>query len=83
MKKGEHVSNEGIEVPSGEKITEIDFEQVYKYLGILEADRIKDKLMKENIKTEYLRRLKVLLKLHLNSKNVIDAINSGVIFILR
>ena len=53
MKKGKHVRSERIEIPSGEKIKEIDLENGYKYLGILEADGIKDKYMKENFRSEY------------------------------
>ena len=66
------VRSEGIEIPSGEKIKEIDLEKGYKYLSILEADGIKDKCMKEkNFRSEYLRRLKKILKSKLNSKNTI------------
>ena len=74
---------EGIEIPSGEKIKEIDLEKGYKYLGILEADGIKDKCMKENFRSEYLRRLKKILKSKLNSKNTIGAINSRAVSIIR
>ena len=83
MKKGKHVRSEGIEIRSGEKIKEIDLEKGYKYLGILEADGIKDKCMKENFRLEYLRRLKKILKSKLNSKNTITAINSRAVSIIR
>ena len=49
MKKGRYHHSEGIEMPSQEKIREIDVDNGYKYLGVLEADGIKDKTMKENI----------------------------------
>ena len=76
MKKGKHVRSEGIEIPSGEKIKEIDLANGYKYLGILEADGIKDKCMKENFRSE-------ILKSKSNSKNTISAINSRAVSIIR
>ena len=50
MKKSRYHHSEGIEMPSQEKIREIDVKNEYKYLGVLDADGIKDKTMKENIK---------------------------------
>ena len=46
MKKGKLIHSEGIEIPSGDRIKEIDADNGYKYLGILEADDIKDTEMK-------------------------------------
>ena len=70
-------------MPSQEKIREIDVQNGYKYLGVLEADGIKDKTMKENIKVKYFRRVRKLLKSKLNSKNVITAINARAVSIIR
>ena len=83
MKRGKLFRTEGIEMPSGEVIKEIDTELGYRYLGILEADSFKDNKMKELIKTEYMRRLKVVLKSALNSKNTISAINSRAVSLIR
>ena len=52
-------------------------------LESLKAGGIKEKIMKGNIKAECIRRLQKLSKSHLNSKNVIDGINSGAISIIR
>ena len=46
MKRGKLVESEGINLDNGESIKEIDLEG-YKYLGILEADNIKEDKMKE------------------------------------
>ena len=58
MKSGERHITDGMETtkprPFGEKET-------YKYLGILEADTIKQVEMKEKIQKEYLRRTRKLL----------------------
>lgn len=83
MKKGKHVFSEGIELPSGETIQEIDNDQGYKYLGILEADSIKDRAMKTLITKEYIRRLKKILKSKLNGRNTISAINSRAVSVIR
>jgi len=49
----------------------------------LEADGIKDKAMKDSITTEYVRRLKNVLKSKLNSRNTVNAINSRAVSIIR
>ena len=55
----------------------------YKYLGIIESEEIKYQEMKENIKKEYIKRLKAILKLKLNSGNTVKAINSWAVPIIR
>ena len=54
--KGEkrHIT-EGIELPNQEKIRTLGEKETYRYLGILEADTIKQEEMKEKIKKEYLK----------------------------
>ena len=51
-----------MELPNQEKIRTLGEKQTYKYLGILEADTIKQEEMKEKIKTEYLRTTRKLLE---------------------
>ena len=46
----------------------------YKYLGVLEADQIKHEEMKDEIQTEYFRRVKRLVRSKLNGGNIITAI---------
>ena len=53
MKRGNKVRYEGIQLPDGRMIEELD-DGGYKYLGILEGADIKQKEMKEKIKKEYL-----------------------------
>ena len=68
--------------PNGQMMKEID-ESGYKYLGIIEMNKIKATDMKENFASEYKRRLKMVLKSKLNGKNKILAINTCVVSILR
>ena len=55
----------------------------YKYLGILEGADIKQKEMKEKIKKEYLRRVKLVSKSMLYGGNLIKAINAWVVSVVR
>ena len=71
MKRGKFVMSEGIELLNGKKIRSLDDQEGYKYLGILQFDDIKHKEMKEKLKKEYARRVRKILKSHLNSGNVI------------
>ena len=42
MKRGKFVESGGITLPKWQQIKETDKENGYKYLGILEADKMKD-----------------------------------------
>ena len=82
LKRGKVVSADGITLPNGQIMKEID-DTGYKYLGILEYDNMKEKKMKDVFVTEYNRRLKLLLKSKLNGKNKILAINTWTVAALR
>ena len=59
---------EGIANPGG-KIKALNNEEEcksYKYLGVLEADDIKHKEIKEKIRKEYFRKVKMILNSKLN-----------------
>ena len=45
-----------MELPNHDKIRTLGENEHYKYLGILEADTIKQVEIKDNIQKEYLRR---------------------------
>ena len=57
-------------------IKELDQEGTYKYLGINEGDGIQHSKMKEKIRKEYYRRIRMVLKSELNAINKIEAINT-------
>ena len=82
MNRGKVKSTDGIELPSGEKIREIE-EDGYKYLGILEYDRVKEQEMKDKFRNEYFRKAKLILKSKLNGRNKIMALNTWAVSILR
>ena len=81
VEKGVKKKCEGIELPGGEMIKEID-ENGYKYLGVLEAEDILEKEMKEKLKSEYFRRVKLLAQSKLYGGNAIKAINSWAVTVI-
>ena len=64
-------------------IKELEPEECYKYLGVNERDGINHTRMKEKIRKEYYRRVQLVLKTELNSKNRIEAINSLAIPVVK
>ena len=72
-----------MERPNREKIRTLGKKKTYKYLGILEADTIKQAEMKEKIQKEYLRRIRKLLETKLNSRNLIKGINTWAVPLVR
>ena len=79
---GQRVILDGISLPDGSALPEVE-EGGYRYLGILETDIILNKRMKEITSTEYFRRIKLLLKSSLTSRNLITAINSWAVPVIR
>ena len=82
LKRGKIVKQNGITLPNGQMMKEVD-ESGYKYLGIVEMDKIKETEMKDKFASEYKRRLKLVLKSKLNGKNKILAINTWAVSVLR
>ena len=83
MKSGKRHLTDGIELPNQDKIKTLAENETYKYLGILEADTIKQVEMKNKIQKEYLRRTRKLLETKLNSRNLIKGINTWAVPLVR
>ena len=79
MKSCRRHRTDGIELPNQDKIRTFGETETNKYLGILEADTIKQMKMKEKIKKEYLRRTRKLRKTKLCRRNLIKGINIWVV----
>ena len=62
MKSRKRRMTEGMELPNHDRIRTLEENETYKYLGILEADIIKQVQMKGMTQKEYLRRTRKLLK---------------------
>ena len=82
MKRGKKIEDEGISMPDGQLLQDLG-EESYKYLGILEADRIKMEDMKEKVRKEYYRRIRKVLESKLNGGNVIKAMNTWAVAAVR
>ena len=67
---------------NGQTIKEVD-DEGYKYLGILELDKFKEREMKDIFRTEYLKRFKLVMKSQLNGKNKIKAANTWAESLMR
>ena len=80
FKKGRMVKGEGLTVLE-EKMKALDPSQneIYKFLGCEQADKIDVKRVMERVKTEIRKRLDHLVSLNLNDQNLVRAINSRVI----
>ena len=72
-----------IELPNPDKITTLEENETYKYLGILEADTIKEVQMKDITRKEYLRKTRKLLETKLSSRNLIKRINIWAVPLVR
>ena len=82
LKKGKVVAIKGIVLPNRLIMRQIE-EDGYKYLGMLETDKIEENKMNVKFEKEYLKRFKLVLKSKLNGKNKIVAINTWAISVLR
>ena len=72
-----------MELPNHDKIRTLGENETYKYLGILEADTIKQVEMKDKIQKEYLRRTRKLLETKLSRRNLIKGINTWAVPLVR
>ena len=83
MKSAKQHMTDRMELPNHDKIITLGENEIYKYLGILEADTIKQVEMKDKIRKEYLRRTRKLLKTKLSSRNLIKGINTWAVPLVR
>ena len=65
------------------KIRTFGEKETYKYLGIFEADTVKQVEMKDKIQKEYPWRTKKLLETKLSSRNLIKRINTWAVPLVR
>ena len=82
MKRRRATSTEGIELPSGDIINDVEKEG-YKYLGILEFDSVRKNDMISHLRREYLRRSRLVMRSKLNGQNKIRALNTWAVLLLR
>jgi hypothetical protein len=83
FKKGRLVYSQNLVVDINREVQELEQGNTYKYLGIEESDGLQHQQMKERLKKEYTRRLRMILKSELNAKNKITAVGILAIPVLR
>ena len=83
MKSGKRHMTDGMELPNHDRIRTLEEKETYKYLGILEADTIKQVQMKDTIRKEYLRRTRKQLETKLPCRNLIKGINTWAVPLVR
>ena len=83
VKSGKRHLTNRMELPNQDKIRMLREKETYKYLGILEADTIKQVEMKDKIKKEYLRRTRKLHETKLSGRNFFKGINTWAVPLIR
>jgi hypothetical protein len=70
-------------IDNNREIQELEQGKMYRYLGIEESEGIQHQQMKDRLKQEYNRRVRMVLKSELNARNKITAIGALAVPILR
>ena len=83
IKREKACACEGIALPDAQVIRGLEEGDGYKYLGVLEADDVKHNDTKQSISKEYWRRIRKILKSKLNGGNIMSAINSRAVSLVR
>ena len=76
FKRGKLTKTSDLHTDTDTSIREVDQEEAYKYLGINEGDGIQHATMKEKVRKEYYRRVRLVLKSELNAANRFEADNT-------
>ena len=80
--KGKLTEGTAVILPDGNEIENLDLEEQYKYLGLLESDNFEAERIKQKAKEEYKKRIRLILKSKLHGRNQIQAINTYAIPVL-
>ena len=80
--KGKVTETQGMNLPNN-NIKGLNLDETYKYLSILQADDIKHKQVKKKTLSEYNKRVRKILKSKLNGGNIIKAVNSWAVLVVR
>ena len=83
FKRGKLTHLQNLVTDINREIQELEQGKMYKYLEIEESEGIQHQQMKERLKEEYSRRLRMILKSQLNARNKITAIGALTVPVLR
>ena len=82
LEEREMVQTEGIEPPDRKRIREVNL-YGYKYLGELQLDSVMNRKMSRKVQSEYIKRVKKIIRSQLNRKNVMAGMNAWAVGIIR
>ena len=83
FKRGKLTHLQNLVIDTNREIQELEQGKTYKYLRTEESEGIQHQQMKERLKKEYSRRLRMILKSELNARNKITAIGALAVPVLR
>ena len=83
FKRGKLTHSQNLVIDTNREIQELEQGKTYKYLGIEEIEGIQHQQMKDRLKKEYSRRLRMILKSELNARNKITANGALAVPVLR
>jgi len=83
FKRGKLVHSQNLVIDINRAIYELEQGKPYMYLGTEENEGIQHQQMKERLKKEYSRRLRMILKSELNARNKITATGALAVPIVR
>jgi len=83
FKRGKLIHLQNLVIDTNRVIQELEQGKTYKYLGIEESESIQHQQMKERLKKEYSRRLRIILKPELKARNKTTAIGALAAPVLR
>ena len=83
LKKGKLVYAHNLMLDMNREIQELEQGKICKHRGVAESESIQYKQMKEGMKKEYTRRLRMILKSKLNAKNKITAVGALALPLVR
>ena len=83
MKNGKRRMTDGMELPNQDKIRTLGENETFKYLGILEADTMKQVEMKDKIQKGYFGRIRKLFETKLSGRDLIKGINIWAVPLVR
>ena len=81
--RGKFIGIEGAEMLDGKMIKYIKQRDGYKYFEILETDGVKHGEAKDEIRKDYIRCIRNILRSKLNRGNKIRAINTRAVSVIR
>ena len=83
MWRGKVTKTDGIRMTVDREIKNLKKGKSYKYLGVLESDQMWCREMKSNVTKEYFCRIRKVLKSKVNGGNVIRAVNTWIVSLMR